>query len=167
LEHYAEPLLDWDPEKPDAVPPVAVVDARTLAKRATRVASLWPAAEALLEREGLAAQERPKALARVKEAITNTLEDPTGRWILTAHPTSGVESNYTSHGSEGLRTSRIDRWFEHQGMTVIVDYKSGDAPGLAGHSAQLERYIGLLAAIRARPTMAMLYRDGQVYIVRS
>jgi ATP-dependent exoDNAse (exonuclease V) beta subunit len=167
LEQYAEPLLDWDPEKPDAVPPAPVIDARTHAKRATRIASLWPAAEALMEREGLAAQERPKALGRAREAITNTLEDPTGRWILSQHEKASSEQDFESAIDSHVVTLVPDRYFNCLNQVWVVDFKTfdSDTPKViaasdadaARYSRQLNRYSTVLKKLSGNLVTTALY----------
>ena len=166
LDQFAEPLLEWRPGQEDA-PPLAVIDARTHAKRTTRIAALWPAAEALLEREGLAASERAQAVAVVKESITRTLADPVGRWILSRHPSSASELSLTVAGDAGVSSLRIDRLFEAGGHRWIVDFKSAGTDAsddderlrlrASVHRAQLERYAAALAALPGAPVRTALF----------
>ena len=169
LERYAEPLLEWDPDDPSSVgaPLGATPDPRTLTKRATRIADLWPAAEALLVREGVEGSERPKALAQVKQAIARTLADPTGRWILSPH--QGARSEYAVAGAiDGeVAQARIDRTFLANAVRWVVDFKASTTEGagrleflereLSRHRVQLARYATLLAAGGGPPVRAALY----------
>jgi ATP-dependent exoDNAse (exonuclease V) beta subunit len=143
LELYAEPLLDWDPDKPDVLAPEKKVDARVTAKRAARIASLWPAAEALLVRHGLADSARGTAFEAVKLAIAKTLGNSAGRWILTSHPNALSEMALSRMRDGTLQQLRIDRKFEANGRLWIVDIKSTNVEGsmrteFVGH--QIERY---------------------------
>ena len=140
LERYAEPLMDWDPEKPDAKPPETKVDPRVAAKRATRIASLWPAAEALLVREGLAEPERSRALAQIRDAIGNMLADGTGRWILSPHEIARTELTLTHSMHGQLRDIRIDRLMQSGGVNWIVDMKLSSIEG-SGKRDFLERQM--------------------------
>jgi ATP-dependent exoDNAse (exonuclease V) beta subunit len=170
LEHYAEPLLDWDPIAPSpAQRERAEVrgDPRVEAKRATRIASLWPAAEALLVREGLAEAERPQAMALVKEAIVNTLSDATGRWILSPHPDASSEREVSGFRSGRVVSVRFDRQFRAGHGAWIVDFKVSTiaGSGVGGFlDTQAERYNHQMASYRslqpevdARSTRTGLY----------
>lgn len=167
LERYAEPLMDWDPEKPDAVPPEVKVDPRVAAKRATRIASLWPAAEALLVREGLAEAERPKAMGQVKEAITNSLTDATGRWILSPHPEARSEHALSAYKDPSLIQVRLDRTLVANGTRWAVDFKASTIEGagraeflvqqFARYRTQLDRYAAVLGLAAGPRVRAALY----------
>ena len=169
LERYAEPLMDWDPEDPDvgAAAAATKVDPRVAAKRATRIASLWPAAEALLVREGLAEEERPKALASVKTAIARTLEDPTGRWILSPQPDARSEHTLTGFDQGHITQVRLDRSFTASGTRWVVDFKASTIEGagraeflerqLARYRIQLDRYATLLGTDGGAKVNAALY----------
>jgi len=169
LERYAEPLLDWDPDRPAAAgaPPGPTPDPRTLAKRASRIASLWPAADALLAREGLTEWERPKALAQVKQAITNTLADQDGRWILSPHDRSASEQGLTVASAAGSHAVRIDRMFTCGGTRWVVDYKASRVEGteveafldqqVARYRGQLERYASAVSTLPGAPVVIAMY----------
>jgi len=165
LEHYAEPLSEWMPNQ--APPPTPVVEARVEAKRTTRIASLWPAAEALLLQEGLAESERAIAIAQVRDAVTKTLEDSTGRWILSSHLHASSERAYTRYTSAGVTAVRIDRVFLSHDAHWIVDFKTTRAEGggleefLAmqpeRYRSQIESYQELVSTFSVFPVSSMLY----------
>jgi ATP-dependent helicase/nuclease subunit A len=165
IEHYAEPLLDW---APGGQPPKgSVVDARIEARRATRIATLWPAAEALFERGGLSATERADALAQVKDTIGRTLVDPVGRWILSPHAGAVSEHALTVATTPGPQSLRLDRAFTAGGTRWIVDFKASTLAGsnvdefLADqrqrYAGQLKRYADALAANPGAPVRTALY----------
>jgi ATP-dependent exoDNAse (exonuclease V) beta subunit len=166
IERYAQPLLEWDPDQPDVLPVETKVDARVATKRAARIASLWPAAEALLVKEGLAESARAAALAAVKQAITRTLEDPAGRWILSPHPRAASELELSVAAAGQVAALRIDRAFGQGTKRWVVDFKASSVEGSGierfleqqgeRYAAQLARYAAATGEVNA-PAKSALY----------
>ncbi len=90
-------------------------------------------------------------------AITRTLKDVRGRWILGAHPEQAVEWPITSAINDRFVKSVIDRTFVVDGVRWIVDYKTGVHKGggldefikneKERYAPQLERYGAALKAL--------------------
>lgn len=88
---------------------------------------------------------------QVAAQLTRTLQDPTGRWLLAAHPEGHAELAVTGVLDGRLENVVIDRTFVADGARWIVDYKTSvPRPGealegfvleqLTRHRTQLERY---------------------------
>jgi ATP-dependent exoDNAse (exonuclease V) beta subunit len=112
---------------------------------ANRVASLRPAFERDLRRRGV--QEPAPAADLIVSALTQTLADDRGRWILGPHPLALNEHRLRSPG----RSFRIDRYIEDaKGGRWVVDYKTSEHKGggidafldaeRERYQAQLDRY---------------------------
>jgi ATP-dependent helicase/nuclease subunit A len=166
IELYAQPLLSWNPDKPEVLSTETKTDPRIATKRAARIASLWPAAEALLVKEGLADAARAQALASVKQAITRTLEDPAGRWILSPHPRAASELELSVVSGGRVVALRIDRVFGDGKKRWVVDFKASSVEGSGIErflEQQAERYAAQLARYAAAtgdasaPTRSALY----------
>lgn len=98
---------------------------------------------AALEAEGVRSSELDGSVQWVTAALTRTLSDPRGQWILRGRADSACE---LALGGilEGVPCSvRIDRTFvEEDGVRWIVDYKTGEVQN-EEHVAQLEHYARL------------------------
>ncbi len=113
-------------------------------------------ATAVLRGDGLAPAVAERMAGRVILALTNTLREPVGRWLLGARAEARNEYAQTSWGEEWTRV-RMDRMFrggeapEAAGTDYlwIVDYKTG-SHGTDGIDAFLERerqrYAGQMEA---------------------
>jgi len=126
----------------------------------------WRAALAGL---GVPPSQLETATERVLRAVTQTLEDARGRWILDP----GHEEARSEYGLSGLHEGRvvhvvIDRSFvDGDGVRWIIDYKTSTHEGAdqAGfldneqirYQEQLERYGALMARRDARPIRLGLY----------
>ncbi len=100
---------------------------------------------AVLRGDGLPPAVVDRLGARVIVALTNTLRDPVGRWLLSAH--AGARSEYAlTSWSEDWSRVRMDRMFRAGALPGaagseklwIVDYKTG-SHGTEGVEAFLER----------------------------
>ena len=121
-----------------------------------------------LRRLGVAADRLEESAARVVEALTATLDDERGRWILSDHHDAHCE--YALSGMEGDQMVNliIDRVFvDDAGVCWIIDYKTsgGDVVDEAAfmdaeqekYRTQLERYAAFMSQLEARPIMMALY----------
>ena len=130
-----------------------------------RVNALKPRLVSELERRGVPRDECADAAARAARALTQTLEDERGRWLLGAH--ADAKSEYRMRvAANGIVFSCImDRIFrDDDGIRWIVDYKtSGHEGGDVGafldqertrYEKQLMRYA---MALGENPTMLGLY----------
>lgn len=135
---------------------------------AARVDALAPLLEERLCWQGVSPAELEPAIRRILSAVTSTLADERGRWLLTAHDQS--VSEYALSGIVAGRTVSgvIDRTFvDEQGVRWIVDYKTGGHEGgdrqvflereRERYRAQLETYARLFAAREQRPQKLGLY----------
>jgi ATP-dependent helicase/nuclease subunit A len=118
---------------------------------------------------GVPHDRREAAAARVLQAVTRTLGDERGRWLLQA-PHRDAQSEFALTGmlDRDLVSVVIDRTFvDAAGTRWIVDYKTSGHEG-AGldefldrererYRAQLERYARLLQAFGGEPIRLGLY----------
>ena len=148
LARYTEPGGRWTPEE---VPRAAARIERELAQA------------------GVPASERAAARARVIAALTATLADPRGCWLLEAGRDACSEWRLTGLDAGELVDVSLDRSFvDEDGTRWIVDYKTGGHEGGGREAfldreperyrAQLERYARLVAALEpGRPIRLGLY----------
>ncbi|HTT04929.1 MAG TPA: UvrD-helicase domain-containing protein [Steroidobacteraceae bacterium] len=109
------------------------------------------------------------ALARIEQALSRTLADPRGRWLLSdTHPEARSEWRLT-----GLHEGRVvnvvfDRMLlDAQGRRWIVDFKTSSHEGgsveqflqaeVERHGPQLQRYAALARALGPEPLRLALY----------
>ncbi|MEX1031932.1 MAG: UvrD-helicase domain-containing protein [Cellvibrionaceae bacterium] len=79
-----------------------------------------------LRQLGMADTSAAQGAMRIAKAVTNTLADTIGRWLLdNNHEDSQCELSLTALDA-GYRESVIDRTFIEGGVRWIVDYKTGD-----------------------------------------
>ena len=122
-----------------------------------------------LARRGVAQHECEAAARRVAEALTNTLADARGRWLLDGSH-ADAHSEYAVSGVLGGRFMNLalDRTFVDQhGTRWIVDYKTGIHTGggldefldreRERYAPQLERYARLMTGLDTRPIRLGLY----------
>jgi len=149
---------------------------RQLERIATDGIENWPAGRLASQQEtlrrglrnlGVQAGELEAALAKTLRALRQTLEDDTGRWILSRHVDARCEWPLTRH-QEQPHHYVIDRTFiDEQGTRWIIDYKTGEH--LAGDRAafldqeqqryreQLETYGQIMRLLEDRPIRLALY----------
>lgn len=171
----ATPLFDWAGE-PARITGVlyhrwmaALVGQPAEAWTSARLAGLRPALAAAALVEGLGAADADLVAARVITALDNTLADPVGRWLLTAHP-AGHWSEYALMTLIDGRPRRfvVDRSFiDADGQRWIVDFKTGQHEGgelsafLAAererYTPQLHGYARLFAGDARPPRLALYY----------
>ena len=91
-----------------------------LAELLAGLPSWEPRLTASFRGEGLAPIPAAREAGRAVRALTHTLTDATGRWILAPHPSAATEAELTSPGGRVLRADRI--------------FSSGPAPGSHGET---------------------------------
>ena len=119
--------------------------------------------QATIERElawrGVAADELSAAVARAIDALTNTLADLRGRWMLHSHAGARAEWRLTGMKEGALVNIAIDRTFvDEHNVRWIIDFKTGSHEGAnvdafldneqKRYSAQLETYAQILSAMQ-------------------
>ncbi len=126
-------------------------------------------AEGLLYGQGFAAQDLRSAHATVMEAVTGTLGDADGRWILGSHAEARNEYALSALDDEGaVVTARVDRTFiDEEGVRWIIDYKTSRHEGAdreefldrerERYSGQLAHYARLFQDLDGRPVELGLY----------
>ena len=134
-----------------------------------RVEARRPAIETALRSLGVSSSEIAEAASTVVRALTATLEDARGRWILDgSHSEAHSEYAVTGIVDGDLVTARVDRTFvDTNGVRWIIDFKTGAHAG--GHleafldnereryRQQMSRYAALFAQLDARPVRMGLY----------
>lgn len=117
--------------------------------------------------------EIAQAIQKVARAITNTLNDKHGQWLLdNSHTHSACELAIThkqgNHIDLKLRENIIDRTFVAEGARWIIDYKSSEPSAgqnladfitqeAAAYKAQLARYKACFAALGETEIKTALY----------
>jgi ATP-dependent helicase/nuclease subunit A len=134
---------------------------------ADRVRALGAVFDSELQLLGVEQREVRDATARVMAALTRSLADPGGRWVLGAHAEARSELRMTVRAGDVLEHLRLDRTFVEHGQRWIIDFKTSQHEGgdvnafldseVARYAPQLERYAKAVAAIDARPVWLALY----------
>ena len=109
---------------------------------------------------GVAAPDLDLCLQTMHQALTTTLNDPTGRWLLDAsHQDSQCEYALTRFIKDELKTIIIDRTFVADQQRWIIDYKTTAATteNINEHQGQLEKYAKWFAAVQSLPIKTALY----------
>ncbi|WP_207765942.1 UvrD-helicase domain-containing protein [Solimonas fluminis] len=120
---------------------------------AERVAALDEALDEMLSAEGVPAARCEAARQRVQLALTATLQDPRGRWLLQAHAQARSEWELTALVEGQPRRLKLDRSFvDGDGQRWVVDFKTSMHEGGRAEAflaAELERYRGQLEGYRS------------------
>jgi hypothetical protein len=127
---------------------------------AGRIMALSAGFKRELGRLGVGDAELPAAIERVAEALTRTLADARGRWILQSHAHARSEWRVTGFAGDTRTNVAIDRSFvDDTGVRWIIDFKTGGHHGAdaavfldneqARYREQLETYASLL--LRMQP----------------
>jgi ATP-dependent exoDNAse (exonuclease V) beta subunit len=134
---------------------------------AQRVAGLKPAFARELELLGVEPAERAGAAERVATALSRSLADHHGRFVLEPHEEARSELRLTLRAGSVLEHIRLDRTFVADGKRWIVDFKTSQHEGgrlsefldseVARYAPQLERYAAAVAASDSRPVQLALY----------
>ena len=122
-----------------------------------------------LRRHGVPERDLGRAAADVLEALTRTVADERGRWILSQrHRQAASELALTGMSGGRLTNVVIDRSFvDEQGTRWVIDFKTSPHEGgrledfidreLARYRAQLEKYAALARGLGPQPVRAALY----------
>jgi ATP-dependent helicase/nuclease subunit A len=122
-----------------------------------------------LRRHGVPARDLEWAAARVIEALTRTVADEKGRWILApAHGHAASELALTGMAGGRLTSVVIDRSFiDEQGSRWVIDFKTSRHEGgrleafvdqeLERYRGQLTTYAALARELGPEPVRAALY----------
>lgn len=120
-----------------------------------------------LRREGLDGDKLDEAVFRTVSALTNTIDDKRGRWILSRHESDEREFRLSTMVEGRFRQSILDRTFVDNGRRWIIDYKTsahtgGDLEGFLDNEReryrdQLKRYASLIRTMDSRPITLGLY----------
>ena len=134
---------------------------------AQRVTGLKKAFARELELLGVEAAERTGAAERVAAALSRSLADPHGRFVLAPHDEARSELRLTLRAGAALEHIRLDRTFVADGKRWIVDFKTSQHEGgslsefldseVARYAPQLERYATAVAASDSRAVQLALY----------
>ncbi|HEY4128233.1 MAG TPA: UvrD-helicase domain-containing protein [Gammaproteobacteria bacterium] len=127
-----------------------------------------PKIKQLLTQAGVREQELEGAARDVQQAVSNTLGDERGRWLLAAHPEARSEYALSVLEDGRLKTNIIDRSFvDGDGVRWIVDYKTSRHSGTdvdtfleqerLRYAPQLERYAFLIRGLGAPRVKVALY----------
>ncbi len=132
-----------------------------------RVAESKPQFARELELLGVDAAERASAADRVVLALSRSLADRHGRWVLAPHDEARSELRLTLRAGPTLEHVRLDRTFVADGARWIVDFKTSEHEGgslsafldseVERYAPQLERYALAVAATDSRPVQLGLY----------
>jgi ATP-dependent exoDNAse (exonuclease V) beta subunit len=132
-----------------------------------RVAESKPSFARELELLGVDAAERASAADRVATALSRSLADRHGRWVLAPHEDARSELKLTLRAGAMLEHVRLDRTFVAEGTRWIVDFKTSEHEGgglsafldseVERYAPQLERYALAVATNEARPVQLALY----------
>lgn len=122
-----------------------------------------------LQQLGWSGENLNRALQKIVNAITTTLNSEKGRWLLNSdHEQSACELSLMQKDKQDVREHIIDRTFIADGVRWIVDYKSSEpeagqstedfvARELETYQAQLLRYQKLITATETLPIKTALY----------
>ncbi|HMK14161.1 MAG TPA: 3'-5' exonuclease, partial [Burkholderiales bacterium] len=133
-----------------------------------RIETLRPSFKSELESEGVPLEEINAAVERVAKALSQTLEDKRGRWLLGSKREAHCEWRLTGLIEDELVNRVIDRTFvDENGIRWIVDYKTGPHEGgdleaflnreQERYRKQLEQYAALMRMLDDRPLKLGLY----------
>ncbi len=120
-----------------------------------------------LSQLGVDDEELDTAVAKATRALSNTLSDDKGRWILDTHDDARCEWPLTLYDSQAQHFV-IDRSFvDDDGVRWIIDYKTGDHRDSdltrflddeqSRYRDQLENYAALVRCLEHRPIRLALY----------
>ena len=130
-----------------------------------RVAALKPRLLRELERRGVPRDDCAEAAVRAIRALTQTIEDARGRWLLDTHDDAKSEHRMRVAASGAVYSCIMDRIFrDKEGRRWIVDYKTSGHEGgnvdafLDQERERYEKQLARYAAALGEPaTMLGLY----------
>lgn len=134
---------------------------------AKRVAAARPAIAASLLRSGVEHGKLEQAVVRVAEALSKTLADDRGRWLLSPHPEHRCELAISAVLKGRLEHVRVDRTFIENGTRWLIDYKTSPQEGgdplrfaqmqVKKYRPDMQRYVRVLHKFDPRPVRCALY----------
>jgi ATP-dependent exoDNAse (exonuclease V) beta subunit len=111
--------------------------------------------------------ELEQGIARVSQALSRTLEDDRGRWMLSPHPEHRCELAVSAVIEGRLEHVRVDRTFIEEGTRWLIDYKITEQLGgdsrrfvqmqVDKYRPDLQRYVRVLSVYDLRPVRCALY----------
>ena len=121
-----------------------------------------------LEALGLSGDDSAEAAEIVDQALSRTLNDSLGRWLLYPHADSATELKVSIVDEGVIRHCSIDRTFvDERGTRWVVDYKTGTHEGAdvddfldrerERYRARMNLYARYFRAVEDRPTRLALY----------
>ncbi|WP_045215113.1 UvrD-helicase domain-containing protein [Desulfonatronovibrio magnus] len=133
-----------------------------------KVDNMEDSIEKALLRLGVSRVDLNLAMKKVTRAIKNTINDPTGRWILDNHKQARNEYALSSYIDGKLIRVVMDRTFlDSYNTTWIIDYKTGTHEGgnlesflhteMERHSKQISTYRKIMFLHGAKNVRAGLY----------
>jgi ATP-dependent helicase/nuclease subunit A len=160
----------------DLLPRVGVVAHSFLQRIALEGPSLWDAERltsarqaisAALLRAGVMRGELEQGVARVSEALSRTLNDERGRWLLSPHAEHRCELAVSAVIEGRLQHVRVDRTFIEDGTRWLIDYKITEQLGgdsrrfvqmqVEKYRPDMQRYVRVLRIFDTRPVRCALY----------
>ncbi|MCK9503719.1 MAG: UvrD-helicase domain-containing protein [Porticoccaceae bacterium] len=149
---------------------------RTLSRIVAEGVATWDADRIRRQRHAwdlqlrqLGVDDRAEHIHVLEQAVTNTLGDASGRWLLSnKHQHSACELELATSTEDGFRHFAIDRTFVEDDIRWIIDYKSSSPqPGenldafllreAGTYRQQLDTYRQLFAAQESRQIRTALY----------
>jgi ATP-dependent exoDNAse (exonuclease V) beta subunit len=134
---------------------------------AERIVSSRPAISAALLGTGVTRGDLEQGIARVTEALTRTLNDERGRWLLSAHGEHRCEFAVSAVIEGRLEHVRVDRTFVEDGTRWLIDYKITERTGgdpmrfvqmqVDKYRPDMERYARVLRVLDPRPIRCALF----------
>ena len=121
-----------------------------------------------LQWRGIAIDHRERISRQLIRAVTNIIQDATGRWILCQEKADNELSVQTINDTGTIITRIIDRTFISNNTRWIIDYKAVSQPSEETeqqfidrirhqYHAQLEQYASIIYAKEKRPIRLGLY----------
>ncbi len=120
-----------------------------------------------LYHEGLHGESLEHALVQVQQALSNTVEDKRGLWVLSKHENDEREYEITTATGSGVRRFILDRTFVVNGVRWIVDYKTSTHAGSdvenfldneqKRYESKMQLYAQAMRATDSRPVSLGLY----------
>jgi hypothetical protein len=138
---------------------------------ATEIPSWRPALLASLRGEGLSSTLAQRESARAERALTLTLHDPVGRWILSPHPSAASEQTLKLTAPEA-QALRLDRTFLAAAEPIadgseriwIVDFKTTEQGNLSDADFEAEETAKYKGQMEAYAALRRTLPDGDLPI---
>ncbi len=160
----------------DLLPRIGIVAHRFLQRIAQQGPASWdsaalfaarPVISAALLREGVTRGDLELGITRVTEALSKTLVDERGRWLLSPHPEHRSEFAVSAFIEGRVQHVRVDRTFIVDGVRWLIDYKITEQLGgdtqrylqmqVEKYRPDMERYVRVMRIFDPRPVRCALY----------